>query len=264
MACGDRSRCNTRQMKPGRLLAVLLLLSFVQAAASQEGFRSAQLDYPRVRAAYEEKWEELEALLQQKGIRRTSLELYLAVYKQSKSVELWARNRDRGPFLLLKSYRICAGSGRVGPKRRQGDGQVPEGFYHIAVFNPASAFHLSLGLNYPNASDRILSDPVHPGGDIYIHGSCVTIGCIPLTDNRIKELYVLCVEARNNGQTRIPVTIYPARMSNWNHRVLAFLYGDDPDRLGLWEDLKQYYDAFRKEGAPPQVAFLPDGRHRIR
>jgi murein L,D-transpeptidase YafK len=265
MACDNRSEDKVRQltMKSRGSLAVILWVWIFQTAFSQGSFRAGQMEYPRVRAAYEKKWEELEILLQQKGIHRTTMELYLVAYKQARSLEVWARNGDRDPFLLLKSYRICARSGVVGPKRRQGDRQVPEGFYCITVFNPASAFHLSLGLNYPNASDRILSDPVHPGGDIYIHGSCVTIGCLPLTDDRIRELYILCVEARSNGQSRIPVTIYPARMSETNYRTLAMLYRDDPDRLGLWEDLKQHYDIFGEERVPPHVTFLPDGSHRI-
>ena len=82
-------------------------------------------------------------------------------------------------------------SGTTGPKRLQGDFQVPEGFYHINEFNPNSNYHLSMGLNYPNSSDRILSDSLRPGGEIYIHGSCVSVGCIPLNDDEIEELYLI-------------------------------------------------------------------------
>jgi murein L,D-transpeptidase YafK len=71
----------------------------------------------------------------------------------------------------------------------------------------------SLGLNYPNASDRLLSDSLQPGGDIYIHGSCVTTGCIPITDGQIEELYVLTAYAKNRGQDFIPVHIFPVRFN---------------------------------------------------
>lgn len=158
----------------------------------------------------------------------------LVACKQARKLEVWGRNRGEGPMILLRTCGNCA-----------------------------SSFHLSLGLDYPNASDRVLSDPNYPGGDIYIHGSCVTIGCIPLTDPRIRELYILCVEARNNGQLRIPVTIYPARMSAPNHRMPTALHRNDPDRLGLWKDLKLHYDAFQDGKVPPQVTFREDGRHRI-
>jgi hypothetical protein len=95
-----------------------------------------------------------------------------------------------------------------------GDYQVPEGFYYINEFNPKSEYHFALGLNYPNASDHILSDSVQPGGDIYIHGSCVTTGCIPITDGQIEELYVLAVHAKDLGEDFIPVHIFPVNFDN--------------------------------------------------
>jgi murein L,D-transpeptidase YafK len=95
-----------------------------------------------------------------------------------------------------------------------GDYQVPEGFYYINEFNPRSEYHLSLGLNYPNASDRILSDSTQPGGDIYIHGSCVTTGCIPITDSQIEELYILAAHAKDMGEDFIPVHIFPVNFNN--------------------------------------------------
>lgn len=243
-------------------LMVITILITHSACLAQDGFRESQQRYPRVRQAYSEKWDLLEELMAANQIRPETMELYLVAYKQEKEFQVWAGNRGEGHLRLLKSYDICTTSGRLGPKRRQGDGQIPEGFYHIRVFNPASSFHLSLGINYPNASDRILSDREHPGGDIYIHGSCVTIGCIPLTDDLIREVYLLCVEARNNGQERIPVTIYPARMETSSGSVLA--RQDDPDCQELWADLKIAYDLFRETRSMPTITFLPDGRHQTR
>ena len=107
------------------------------------------------------------------------------------------------------------------PKGWLGDYQVPEGFYYINEFNPRSLYHLSLGLNYPNASDRMLCDLSQPGGDIYIHGSCVTTGCIPITDGQIEELYVLAAHAKDMGQDFIPVHIFPVNFSN--QRSVAYL-----------------------------------------
>src|SRR5690606_26788584 len=122
-------------------------------------------------------------------------------------------NDKKGPFQHFKTYKVCALAGTLGPKRMEGDYQVPEGFYYINEFNPRSVYHLSLGLNYPNASDRYLSDAIQPGGDIYIHGSCVTTGCIPITDSQIEELYALATYAKNAGQDFIPVHIFPVRFN---------------------------------------------------
>jgi murein L,D-transpeptidase YafK len=105
-------------------------------------------------------------------------------------------------------------SGTTGPKRSEGDYQVPEGFYYINEFNPNSKYHLSLGLNYPNASDKILSDSVRPGGAIYIHGSCVSTGCIAISDIPIEELYIIATNVRTKGQDFIPVHVFPVKYNN--------------------------------------------------
>jgi hypothetical protein len=104
---------------------------------------------------------------------------------------------------------------------------------------------LSLGLNYPNASDRILSDSINPGGDIYIHGSCVTVGCIPVTDKQIDEIYILAAYARNNGQDYIPVHIYPIRYNNKRSATyLSNLEKNDSQLKSFADQLESVYDHF--------------------
>ena len=191
------------------------------------------------------------------------IELYLRAFKLDKTIEIWTRKQGDSEFKLLKEYEICSTSGEAGPKRREGDLQIPEGFYHINAFNPWSNFHLSMCINYPNTSDRILGKKGNLGGNICIHGSCVTIGCIPLTDDVIKEVYLLCVEARNNGQLHIPVTIYPAKMNLMNYSILSIVNMNDPDKLNLWSDLKTAYELFQSNHRLPEITFLPDGRHQI-
>jgi murein L,D-transpeptidase YafK len=146
--------------------------------------------------------------LQAKNLDPHRLELFLRVIKTNRELEVWARNQGTGPFALLHVYPLAATSGKLGPKRRAGDLQVPEGFYEIDRFNPKSNYHLSLGLNYPNAADQALGEP-NPGGDIFIHGGEVTIGCLPINDIGIEEVYLLAVAARAAGQAMIPVHIFP-------------------------------------------------------
>jgi murein L,D-transpeptidase YafK len=140
--------------------------------------------------------------------------VYIRSFKYDSEMEVWVKNRANEKYKLFKTYKICALAGSLGPKRMAGDYQVPEGFYYINEFNPRSLYHLSLGLNYPNASDRMLCDLSQPGGDIYIHGSCVTTGCIPITDGQIEELYVLAAHAKDMGQDFIPVHIFPVNFNN--------------------------------------------------
>jgi murein L,D-transpeptidase YafK len=140
--------------------------------------------------------------------------VYIRSFKYDSEMEVWVKNKPGEKYKLFKTYKICALAGSLGPKRMAGDYQVPEGFYYINEFNPRSLYHLSLGLNYPNASDKMLCDLSQPGGDIYIHGSCVTTGCIPITDGQIEELYVLAAHAKDMGQDYIPVHIFPVNFDN--------------------------------------------------
>ena len=133
-------------------------------------------------------------------------------------------------------------SGTMGPKRMEGDYQVPEGFYHINEFNPNSNYHLSLGLNYPNASDRILSDSVRPGSAIYIHGNCVSTGCIAINDMPIEELYIIASNARQQGQEFIPVHVFPARYNV--KKSMDYLNNTIKDNAYLQQFNKNIREAF--------------------
>lgn len=138
-------------------------------------------------------------------------EMYVRSFKYDRELEVWVKDKVDEPYKLFKSYKVCQQSGTTGPKRVEGDYQVPEGFYHINEFNPNSMYHLSLGLSYPNASDKILSDPARPGSAIYIHGNCVSVGCIPIKDAPIEELYILAGYTKASGQEFIPVHVYPVK-----------------------------------------------------
>jgi murein L,D-transpeptidase YafK len=197
------------------------------------------------------------------GLPYPAREIFLRWFKREAVVELWGRE-DRGQFRLVASYEILATSGGPGPKRRQGDRQVPEGFYEIDRFNPESLFHLSLGLNYPNASDRILSDRDRPGGDIFIHGKDVSIGCAPLGDAAIEQLYLATLDTRNRGQARIPVHIFPARMrgAEWT-AYAAEQTARNPALARFWEQLQPAFDAFESDRKVPAFTVAPDGSYRF-
>jgi murein L,D-transpeptidase YafK len=222
------------------------------------------MKYERVRKAYQEKEAEMLHVLDYYKINRSELQLYIRIFKNDKLVELWAKNKSNQSFQLLKKFSICSTSGVLGPKRKEGDWQTPEGFYYISRFNPSSNFYLSLGINYPNQSDLVFSDKKHPGGDIYIHGNCVTIGCVPITDDKIKELYIYCVEARTNGQKNIPVTIFPALMDDKTYEKLSSKYAGFDDNIKLWDELKIAYDLFNEKKAERKIHFLANGRHGVK
>ncbi|RTQ50173.1 hypothetical protein EJV47_11100 [Hymenobacter gummosus] len=192
------------------LLWLPVLLSCTLPADST--FRLEQQRYPRVRAAYAARWPALQAELRRRHLDADRLELYLRAFKIGRRVEVWARNHGQGRYQLLRRYHLAGTSGTLGPKLKSGDGQIPEGCYRVDRYNPSSLYHLSLGLDYPNAHDRARGEQ-DPGGDIFIHGSNVTIGCLPITNDCVEELYVLAVEARAAGQDTLPVHIFPFELN---------------------------------------------------
>jgi len=224
------------------------------------GFLGQQQQYARVRGALLRRTEALDRSLGAHGLKSDDLNILIVAYKSEAVLELYAKKPDAMRYRKLTSYPICASSGNPGPKRKKGDGQVPEGFYRIDRFNPASNYHLSLGINYPNAADRLKTHAADPGGDIFIHGSCVTIGCLPMTDAVIEEIYLYAVHARNSGQKAIPVYIFPFRMTQENMKKYETIYHKkQPEMLDFWHNLKKGYDKFIESGKELTVSVMKNG-----
>jgi murein L,D-transpeptidase YafK len=226
-----------------------------------ESFKQNQLQHSRVKNAYDNKEATVKNYFKLKHLNEKGFNLFIQIFKKEQLVEVWIKEKGKTTFDLLHTYSICSSSGTLGPKRKEGDMQVPEGVYHIEHFNPVSNFHLSLGVNYPNASDKILSDKKHPGGNIYIHGNCVTIGCVPITDDFIEELYVLAVEARNNGQNNIPVYIFPNKMENGTVEKLAEEYDTDQTTISFWKNLQSIYLDFKTSHTLKKVHVDAKGKY---
>jgi murein L,D-transpeptidase YafK len=227
------------------ILSVWGILQFSPAFA-QASFRDRQDGYPRVRQARNERGKYLDSLFAQLDIAYPPAEILITVLKEEKLLELWARHEDADTFTLVKKYSLTAFAGMLGPKRRQGDRQIPEGCYCVTGFNPVSNFHLSLKIDYPNESDLIRGDKNSPGGEIYIHGSSVTIGCIPIGDIGIEELYIVAVDVTNQGNSAIPVYIFPCRMDSIGMHKLRELAAGDTTRLHFWDNLEKGYKILTK------------------
>ncbi len=227
-------------------VSFVFLFSFFAADAQMDvPFIDFQRTLPRPGDALKRKEDTLQRQFKTKGLDWPARHIYVRSFKYDSQLEVWVKNDRKEQYKLFKTYRVCALAGSLGPKRMQGDYQVPEGFYYINEFNARSNYYLSLGLNYPNASDKILSDLAQPGGDIYIHGSCVTVGCIPITDQQIDELYILAAHAKNAGQDFIPVHIFPIRYNNKKSvDYLAQLTKTDAGLKIFSERLESVYDHF--------------------
>ena len=231
-------------MKTATILTLTIILT---AFAIKTEFLTEQKKYERVRTAFRDKENVITEKLKDNGLEKDNLNILIVAFKEEDKLEIYAKKKSETTYKKLINYDICARSGQLGPKRKQGDYQVPEGFYHIARYNPTSNFYLSLGLNYPNQSDRKRSKATNLGGDIFIHGSCVTIGCIPMTDDKIKEIYLYAIHARNNGQLKIPVYVFPFKMTVQNFNEYNTKYKDNTDLIDFWTNLKSGYDKFEND-----------------
>jgi hypothetical protein len=131
----------------------------------------------------------------------------LLVFKEERRLAVWARGQ--GPWRYIHSWPILAASGYAGPKLREGDRQVPEGLYRIEHLNPNSSYHLSMKVDYPNAFDREVArrdGRTRLGGDIFIHGKRVSVGCVALGDPGIEDLFTLVADT---GHPRVQIIIAP-------------------------------------------------------
>jgi len=234
--------------------------SGIFAQSEVDNFRNSQFSSSRVTDAWRKYDDSLAKEFRKKSIAYPPKDIFLRAFKSQNEMELWARNNSTSEYRLIKTYRICAISGTLGPKRFQGDRQVPEGYYFIDEFNSKSDYYLSLLLSYPNYSDKILGMG-NLGGDIYIHGGCVTVGCMPMTNDGIQEIYTLCLNAKLNGEENIPVHIYPTRLNKNGMAYLNREYPNDPARLQFWSDMKVGYEYFEKYHKLLPVMYTPDGRY---
>lgn len=245
------------------VLAIVILSCISLHVAAQndaQSFKSFQLSCGRVTGALNKYNDTLEKEFKKKNVAWPAKDIYLRAFKSQNEMELWARNSDNSEYKLIKTYHICAISGLLGPKRAQGDRQVPEGFYFIEEFNPKSDYYLSLLLNYPNYCDQVTGKD-KLGGDIYIHGGCVTVGCLPMTDAGVQELYAVCLNAKINGDEYIPVHIFPTRLTKNGMSYLSREFPNDPGRQQFWANLKTSYDYFEKNHKLLPVMYSPDGKY---
>jgi murein L,D-transpeptidase YafK len=210
--------------------------------------------HPRAAAASRRVRPGLEAALYEKDLRFGD-PVFLRACKQERTLEVFVRHRGDGKFKLFRTYRVAAASGTLGPKLREGDSQVPEGFYFVprSAMNPESCFHLSFNIGYPNAFDR---HHQRDGSFIMVHGGRASIGCLAMTDPGIEEIFILCDAAHRTGQPFFRIHIFPFRMTPENlatHR--------DSPHLPFWLNLRDGHDHFERTGMPPDASVSPDGKY---
>lgn len=238
-------------MKP---IVITCLLGITSLASCQDRKKSA-LGEARAATAAANVRPALERDLTAAGLRFGD-PVFIRAFKEEKQLELFVRNRASGKFALFRTYPIAATSGVLGPKLMEGDGQVPEGFYHVppAAMNPASRYHLSFNIGYPNEFDRAHQ---RTGSAIMIHGNNVSVGCLAMTDAKIEEIYTLCAAAHHGGQADFRVHFFPFHMTAESMDKAA----GKPNHA-FWKNLAEGYHLFEKHHLPPEVT-VRDGCYQF-
>jgi len=189
---------------------------------------------------------QLERDLAEKDLR-FGAPILLRLFKLERELEVWVQGDD-ARFARFRTYPICTFSGRLGPKQKVGDLQAPEGFYTVArgQLNPASSYHLSFNLGYPNAFDRAHG---RTGSLLMVHGNCVSIGCYAMGDDAIEEIYTLLDAALSQGQPAAQVHAFPFRFDRTDveTRLAEPLWG------AFWRDLRNGWDAFEQTRRAPDI-----------
>jgi murein L,D-transpeptidase YafK len=167
--------------------------------------------------------------------------MLIRIYKKEAELEVWKRS-THGRYARLKTFPICRWSGQLGPKRKEGDRQTPEGFYAVTAIqmNPNSKHYLSFDTGFPNSFDRAHGAT---GTALMVHGTCSSAGCYAMTDTGISEIYALMREAFRGGQKAIQLQAYPFRMTAENlvqHRL--------DSNIAFWRQLKEGSDRFEATG----------------
>jgi murein L,D-transpeptidase YafK len=186
------------------------------------------------------------ALIAAKNMDKAS-PILVRVFKEESELEVWKQDRG-GHYALLKTFPICKWSGDLGPKKKEGDRQAPEGFYTITPgqMNPNSNYYLAFNTGFPNAYDRSHG---YTGSELMVHGDCSSRGCFAMTDEQIQEIYALARESFFGGQRAFQFQALPFRMTALNmarHR-------NNPN-FAFWKMLKEGYDDFEATKQEPKVA----------
>jgi murein L,D-transpeptidase YafK len=230
-----------------RVFITFCLLFAVLATSACSTTYQKRRSFPAVRKAYSQNFSVIRTEMAIKGLELGS-PLMVRAFKSEMEMEVWALNKYTGRYDLFKTSPICQKSGTLGPKLKQGDLQTPEGFYYTTAerLNPNSKYFLSFDMGYPNEYDRSLG---RTGDALMIHGGCVSEGCLAMTDKQIGEIYVMLDETFKREIERVPIHIFPFRMTAENMALRA-----NSQWMPFWGNLKEGYDYFEMNRVPAYVS----------
>jgi len=199
----------------------------------------------------------------QNSLTYNSLDVLLIGYKNELELQLWVRARNsNSKYLRLKSFNITDSNvACLGPKSVLGDNLTPEGVYSVEFYSSLkwSDFYLAFRVSYPNDADIARRNywgiSAKPGGDINIHGCCISIGCIPIGNPDMEELFLLIRANQKNGSA-VKILIFPFKFDDLATKG-RFInqYRDEVLLLGFWQSLERIHHYFLGSCQLPRVGF---------
>ncbi|KRB62634.1 hypothetical protein ASE04_00160 [Rhizobium sp. Root708] len=229
-----------------RHFASISLMALALAGCNDALESTTQVDLSKVKNKVEEPLpSRILSEMSAKNMDRNS-PIMIRIFKEEGALEIWKAKTDNR-FDKIADYKICAWSGRLGPKVKQGDRQAPEGFYNLsrANLNPNSKYYLAINTGFPNRYDAVNG---RNGTDLMIHGACSSSGCYSMTDEQVLQIYAFARDAFKGGQTSVQLQAFPFRMTAENmvkHRL--------NQNIEFWNMLKVGYDNFEVTKRPPDV-----------
>jgi len=215
-------------------------------AGCNDALETAQVDLSKVRNKVEQPLPpKILSEMSAKGMQRNS-PIMIRIFKEEGALEIWKAKTDNR-FDKIADYKICAWSGRLGPKVKEGDRQAPEGCYNLTRANrkPNSKYYLAINTGFPNRYDAVNG---RNGTNLMIHGACSSSGCYSMTDEQVLEIYAFARDAFSGGQSTVQLQAFPFRMTAENmvrHRLNS--------NIEFWNMLKVGYDNFEVTKRPPEV-----------
>jgi len=129
--------------------------------------------------------------------------------KQERLLCLFAGDKKQK---LIAKFPLSTFSGKLGPKLKEGDLQIPEGVYKITGLR--ASFRLSLCVDYPNDFDKRQAMADHRtnlGGDILIHNGTKSTGCLVLSMDDMAQIFTA---AHDIGCKNLALIIAPCNLTS--------------------------------------------------
>lgn len=209
---------------------------------------------------------QLPYLVQNKNLDYRYIDILFIAYKSELTFQVWAKKKHQNSaYTFIESFTITNSTVAIpGPKSKLGDSLTPEGIYSVDFYSSFrwSDFYLAFRISYPNKLDHLRrsywNSGGKPGGDINIHGCCVSIGCLPLGNPVIEEVFLLTRTNQNMG-SNVKIIIFPFHFDDTSVKIKHYdIYRNNTKLLEFWNSLEECHRFFKTYNKIPEFDLNQD------